>query len=162
MPTYEPQTVYRRKLTTNTEELPQFTVKPSVNLDSELKKVEHLKKYPTAYDTAVAEIKAHAASEATAETVVDLKELSEFLDFYGPIINQAKDAQKELTMKLVLDGKDLDDIKGALGTSTSWLTVQSWAGKFTGIGKDREFIEWLVPESIGKALDKKVEENRNS
>lgn len=161
MATYKPLPVYRRTLTVESTEVPQFTTKPSVNLESELKKIEHLKKsVPAAYSAAVAEIKSHAGSEATAESLADLKELSEFIDFWSPLVSQAKDSQKELTMKFLLDGKELDDLKNALGNSTPWLTIESWAGKFTGIGKDRKFVEWLVPTSLGEKISKKVEENR--
>jgi len=153
---FEPVAVYKR---TDSNGLDYWTTKEALNVESELKKIEHLKKFgKAAYEAAAAAITDHAESQETAHGLRDLKKMTEFVDYYGPLVSQTKDAQKELTMRLLLDGEPLDDVKDALGTSTPWLTIQAWAGKFTGVGGAKNFVNWVVPARLGKAIDEKVEE----
>jgi hypothetical protein len=150
----EPAKVYQR---TDSNGLDYWTVRPSLNVESELRKIEHLKKFgAAAYEGARAAILSHHDSEKTADSLDDLARISEFVNYYGPLVNQSKEAQKNLTLAHLIAGTDLDEIKEAVGKPTSWLVIQSWAGKFTGIGNNRKFVEWLIPASIGKLIDEKV------
>lgn len=155
MALYEPQPVYQK---TDSNGLDYWTTKPSLNLESELKKIEHLKKFgAAAYEGARAAINDHHDSQVTVNSLEDLKRISEFVNYYGPLVSQSKDAQKELTVKHIMEGTDLDAVKAALGNSTAWLVIQSWCAKFKGIGKEKKFVEWLIPATIGELINAKVE-----
>lgn len=160
MVTYEPKTVYRRTQTVDGD-VPVYSFRGEFDVDAERAKNEHLKAYGgSLFDEAMKAVQAMADSQQKADSLEDLQELTDFLSKWESIVKDAKSARKELTLKLLIDGEDLDEVKKAVGKSTSWLTIQSWAGQFSGIGPKRKFVKWIVPKSIGEAINEKTANNR--
>lgn len=157
----EPKTVYVRALPAVTEQYRQFSTKSASTVDRQLKDLEKFKS-SSFYEAMKAEILSQAATEEVATSLEDLSEVSRYLDVYATSVSQAKEAQRELTLALLSRGEDLDAVKEAVGNSTSWLTIESWAGKFTGIGKEKKFEYWKVDPELGEAIHAKVEEAKQS